>query len=64
MRILGIDPGFERLGIAILDKPKNGKEKVGLAIKRARLFNYLIASYAPSFASCEAKAFEKALVDE
>ena len=28
MRILGIDPGFERLGIAILDKPKNGKEKV------------------------------------
>ncbi len=33
MRILGIDPGYERLGIAILDKPlfaktSRGKEKV------------------------------------
>lgn len=29
MRILGIDPGFERLGIAILEKDKNNnKEKV------------------------------------
>ena len=28
MRILGIDPGFERLGIAILEKSKNNKECV------------------------------------
>ncbi len=28
MRILGIDPGFERLGVAILEKVKIGKEKV------------------------------------
>ncbi len=28
MRILGIDPGFERLGVAILEKGKIGKEKV------------------------------------
>jgi len=28
MRILGIDPGFERLGVAILEKEKNGKEQV------------------------------------
>ncbi|MFZ3011581.1 MAG: crossover junction endodeoxyribonuclease RuvC [Minisyncoccia bacterium] len=29
MRILGIDPGYERLGVAILEKNKNGdKEKV------------------------------------
>jgi crossover junction endodeoxyribonuclease RuvC len=28
MRILGIDPGFERLGVAILEKEKGGKEKV------------------------------------
>lgn len=28
MRILGIDPGFERLGIAIIDKPLTGKEEV------------------------------------
>ncbi len=28
MRILGIDPGFERLGIAIIDKQKNSKEEV------------------------------------
>ena len=27
MRILGIDPGYERLGIAILEKT-SGKEKV------------------------------------
>ena len=27
-RILGIDPGFERLGIAILEKSKNGGEEV------------------------------------
>jgi crossover junction endodeoxyribonuclease RuvC len=27
MRILGIDPGYERLGIAILEKERNGKEK-------------------------------------
>lgn len=27
-RILGIDPGFERLGIAILEKIKNGGEEV------------------------------------
>ena len=27
MRILAIDPGYERLGIAILDKEKGGKEK-------------------------------------
>ena len=26
MRILGIDPGFERLGIAVLEKDKNGKK--------------------------------------
>jgi crossover junction endodeoxyribonuclease RuvC len=26
MRILGIDPGFERLGIAIIEKQKGGKE--------------------------------------
>lgn len=26
MRVLGIDPGFERLGIAILEKEKNQKE--------------------------------------
>ena len=28
MRILGIDPGYERLGIAVLEKQKNGKEEV------------------------------------
>lgn len=28
MRILGIDPGFERLGVAVLEKGKIGKEKV------------------------------------
>ena len=28
MRILGIDPGFERLGVAILEKEKRGKERV------------------------------------
>ena len=28
MRILGIDPGFERLGIAIVEKEKNTKEVV------------------------------------
>lgn len=28
MIILGIDPGFERLGVAILEKEKNSKEKV------------------------------------
>ena len=27
MRILGIDPGYERLGIAILDKPAIGKRE-------------------------------------
>lgn len=26
MRILGIDPGYERLGIAVLEKQKGGKE--------------------------------------
>ncbi len=28
MRIIGIDPGFERLGIAIIEKPLTGKEVV------------------------------------
>ncbi len=28
MKILGIDPGFERLGVAILEKNKTGKEQV------------------------------------
>ncbi|TSC77967.1 MAG: crossover junction endodeoxyribonuclease RuvC [Parcubacteria group bacterium Gr01-1014_24] len=28
MRILGIDPGFERLGIAILEKDKNSKKEI------------------------------------
>jgi len=28
MRILGIDPGFERLGVAILEKDKKTKERV------------------------------------
>ncbi len=28
MRILGIDPGFERLGIAVIEKEKNTKEAV------------------------------------
>jgi crossover junction endodeoxyribonuclease RuvC len=28
MKIIGIDPGYDRLGIAILDKPRSGKEKV------------------------------------
>ncbi len=28
MRILGIDPGFERLGVAIIEKNKNEKERV------------------------------------
>jgi len=27
-RILGIDPGYERLGIAVLEKTKQGKEQV------------------------------------
>ena len=26
MRVLAIDPGYERLGIAVLEKPKHGKE--------------------------------------
>lgn len=26
MRIIGIDPGYDRLGIAIIDKPSKGKE--------------------------------------
>lgn len=28
MRILGIDPGFERLGVAIIEKNKSDKERV------------------------------------
>lgn len=28
MRILGIDPGYDRLGIAIVEKPLKGKESV------------------------------------
>lgn len=28
MIILGIDPGYERLGIAVVEKPKGGKEEV------------------------------------
>ncbi len=28
MRVLGIDPGFERLGIAVLEKTTSGKERV------------------------------------
>lgn len=28
MRVLAIDPGFERLGIAILEKERHGKEKL------------------------------------
>ena len=28
MKILGIDPGFERLGVAIVEKEKNTKETV------------------------------------
>jgi len=28
MRILGIDPGFERLGIAILEKDRNNKKEI------------------------------------
>ena len=28
MRILGIDPGYDRLGIAIIEKPAKGKEAV------------------------------------
>ena len=28
MRILGIDPGFERIGIAVLEREKGSKEKV------------------------------------
>jgi len=28
MKILGIDPGFERIGIAIVEKEKNAKEKL------------------------------------
>jgi len=26
MKILGIDPGYDRLGIAIIEKPAKGKE--------------------------------------
>lgn len=26
MKVLAIDPGYERLGIAVIEKPKNGKE--------------------------------------
>jgi crossover junction endodeoxyribonuclease RuvC len=26
MRIIGIDPGYDRLGIAVIDKPRSGKE--------------------------------------
>lgn len=28
MRILGIDPGFERLGVAVLEKNKNDKKEI------------------------------------
>lgn len=28
MKILGIDPGYDRLGIAVIDKPSKGKETV------------------------------------
>jgi len=28
MRILGIDPGYDRLGIAVIEKPEKGKETV------------------------------------
>ena len=28
MRVLGIDPGFERLGIAIIEKEKGSKEEL------------------------------------
>ena len=30
MRVLAIDPGYERLGIAILDKQKTGERKPSL----------------------------------
>ncbi len=38
MRILGIDPGFERLGIAILDKPAYAKGS-GVAKKEVVIFS-------------------------
>lgn len=28
MKIIGIDPGYDRLGIAVIEKPAKGKEKV------------------------------------
>ncbi|MBI5139805.1 crossover junction endodeoxyribonuclease RuvC [Candidatus Nomurabacteria bacterium] len=37
MRILGIDPGFERLGVAVLEKNKNGKEPFDKAQGKERV---------------------------
>jgi crossover junction endodeoxyribonuclease RuvC len=37
MRILGIDPGFERLGVAVLEKNKGDKKSFGSAQDRERV---------------------------
>ncbi|MFA6077146.1 MAG: crossover junction endodeoxyribonuclease RuvC [Candidatus Paceibacterota bacterium] len=37
MRILGIDPGFERLGVAILEKTKQGNKPFDSAFGRERV---------------------------
>lgn len=37
MRILGIDPGFERLGIAVLKRDKNGNKPFGNAQGKERV---------------------------
>ena len=41
MKILGIDPGFERLGIAVLEKNKNDKMLVDKPIKLFALFMFV-----------------------
>ena len=39
MRILGVDPGFERLGIAVLEKPPASAQGYGVAKKERVIFS-------------------------
>lgn len=73
MRVLGLDPGYERLGVAILEALPNGKHQVIFSACwrtssqmtfSERLLNLgiqleaLIAEYAPKFLAIEKLYFE------
>jgi crossover junction endodeoxyribonuclease RuvC len=74
MRVIAIDPGYDRIGIAIIEKKKNGDEKVlfsecFLTNKKEdvnnRIYslglriNELIKKYKPSFLAIESLFFSK-----